>query len=496
VPLWIFNGIAVTLRADDVDDLAKQPGVKSVRLDGVISQPQPLAAAAAAPEWNLEIISAPSLWAMGYRGAGVVVAGMDSGVDAAHQDLASRWRGGGNSWFDPNGEHAAPYDASGHGTKTMGVIVGGEAGGSSIGVAPDATWIAVKVFNDLGKASYSAIHQGFQWLLDPDDDPGTDDLPDVVNNSWGFDTLTGQCFSEFQPDVQLLKAAGVAVVFSSGNMGPNGYTSISPANYPGSYAVGGIDESRAIVDSSSRGPSACNGDIYPEIVAPGVNVRTADLTFGGLFPDSYTSMSGTSVAAPHVSGAMALLLSAYPELTVDELESSLAQSAVDLGSLGWDNAYGNGLVDVAAAYDLIQSGIGICADVDGDLFPGASGCGSVQDCNDGDPGVYPGAVEVRHDGIDQDCNGYDLTIEIPRADYRLERDGIIVWATSGLEADALLQVDVPGVGVQPMTWSMGRQLWKKVIKDASLQGYDPDAPGAEVTVSGHEGGLSATIIAR
>ena len=496
VSFWIVNAIAVTLRADLVEELASQPGVQSVQLDSVISEPQPVAAQAAVPEWNLDAINAPVLWAMGHTGTGVVVANMDTGVDAAHQDLIGKWRGGSNSWYDPNGEHAAPYDKNGHGTQIMGVIVGGEAGGSAIGIAPGASWIAVKLFNDLGMASYSAIHLGFQWLLDPDGDPNTDDLPDVVNNSWGFGELTDQCFSEFQPDIQILRAAGVAVVFSAGNAGPNSFTSISPANNPGSFVVGSVDDTLTLADSSSRGPSACNGAIYPEVVSPGVNIRTADLTFNGLFQDSYTYVSGTSIAAPHVSGAMALLLNANPQLTVDELESSLAQSAADLGSFGWDNDYGNGLVDVASAYNLIQSGVGNCADADGDGYPDEAGCVNIQDCNDADPAIYPGAVEIKHDSIDQDCNGYDLTIDIVRADYRIARDGIVVLAASGLGQDALLQVDIPGIGVRPMIWNESRQLWKTVVRDASFNGYNPDTPGMETVVNGHEGALSATINTR
>lgn len=356
IPFWIFNGMAATLRADQVDELAQRPEVKSLRLDSLHRlPPRPLPAAASVPEWNLDAINAPALWARRFTGAGVVIASMDTGVDAGHPDLASRWRGGGNSWFDPHGEHATPYDQDGHGTQTMGVMVGGDAGGTSIGVAPGASWIAVKLYNDAGITTDSFIHLGFQWLLDPDSNPGTDDAPDVVNNSWGYDQRVNECVTEFQPDVQVLKAAGIAVVFSAGNGGPGASTSVSPANYPEGFAVGGVDETLTVTLSSSRGPSACDGAIFPEIVAPGANIRTADLTFGGVNPDPYATLSGTSFAAPHVSGAMALLLSASPQLTVDDLETLLALSAADRGAPGPDHDYGNGLLDVEAAYASFYS---------------------------------------------------------------------------------------------------------------------------------------------
>lgn len=349
-PLWIMNGMAVTLRAEHIRKLAARPEVGSVRLDGVLPLPPPLPAAAAVPEWNLATIEAPSLWARGYTGTGVVVAGMDTGVDLQHPDLGLRWRGGSNSWYDPYGEHGAPYDHHGHGTRTMGVMVGGAAGGSAIGVAPGADWIAVKVFNDAGVATESGIHLGFQWLLDPDGDPATDDLPDVVNISWGLDARVNECVPVFQSDIQALKAAEVAVVVAAGNAGPAAATSVSPANYPESVAVGSVDATLLVAAESSRGPSACDGAIFPAMVAPGVNVRTADLSLGGANPDPYIAVAGTSIAAPHVAGAMALLLSADPGLSVGELEEALRESATDLGVPGADHDSGFGLLNVMNAY--------------------------------------------------------------------------------------------------------------------------------------------------
>ena len=361
VSLWAINAIALRLPAQNVPSLAKFPGVESIRLDAVVQAPAPVPGGAAlrgkraraasfdAPEWNIAMLSAPDLWAAGIIGSGVVVASLDTGVDAQHPDLSARWRGGANSWFDPNGEHATPHDATGHGTQAMGLIVGGSAGGSSIGMAPGATWIAAKIFNDAGQATLSGIHQAFQWMLDPDGSQQTVDSPHVVNNSWGLQSTGGTCVTEFEDDIAILRAAGIAVVYSAGNDGAAANTSGSPANNPGSLSVGAIDSSRNVASFSSRGPSACGGGAFPTFAAPGVSVRTADLSFGGAAPDPYIVVSGTSFAAPQIAGALALLWSAHPSANLVAMETILEATASDLGTAGLDNDSGFGLPDVVAA---------------------------------------------------------------------------------------------------------------------------------------------------
>ncbi len=297
--LWSINALAATAGPAVVWDLAALPEVESIKLDATLAAPGPQTAATSEPEWNLVTVGAPTVWNQGQTGDGTVVAGMDTGVDAAHADLVGRWRGGSNSWFDPNGEHATPYDRNGHGTWTIGAAVGGMPAGPAIGVAPGAQWIAVKIFNDADYASLSAIHSGFQWLLDPDGNPATNDVPDVVNASWGYPNEVNQCYEEFGPDVDLLKIAGIAVVFSAGNQGTAG--SVSPADNAEGFGVGAVDSSGTVASFSSLGPSACDGTSFPEVVAPGVNIRVADLTFGGVFPDSYTSMSRDLFLPPHMS---------------------------------------------------------------------------------------------------------------------------------------------------------------------------------------------------
>jgi serine protease AprX len=409
ISLWATNGVALKAAPGVVQALAALPGVESVKLDATLDAPWTAEGTASVPEWSLDAIRAPELWALGYTGAGIVVASMDTGVDANHPDLASRWRGGVGGWFDPNGEHTIPHDSDGHGTQTMGLVVGGDAGGSPIGVAPDAQWIAAKIFDDSGQASLSAIHQGFQWLLDPDGDAGTDDAPDIVNNSWNFSETLGQCYTEFESDIEILEAAGVAVIFSGGNQGPDASSSVSPANNAGALAVGAVDGGLGVAAFSSRGPGACDQGIYPHLVAPGVNVRTTDLTFGGTFPDSYVSATGVSFAAPHVSGAVALLLAAFPGSNTAEVRQALEASAFDLGAAGPDTQSGYGLVDVVEAFAALDAGPPppICSDADSDGYPAEPDCGAPVDCNDSDAASHPGACDIKRDGVDQDCDGAD-----------------------------------------------------------------------------------------
>lgn len=468
--LWAINGIAVRARPHTLRALARRSEVEAIHLDRQMQAPPITYAAGDAPAWNIDAVRVPALWAHGLTGTGVVIASLDTGVDRTHPALAVAWRGGDNSWFDPNGEHALPYDGHGHGTQTMGIMTGDGGEQTALSIAPHAQWIAVKIFNDAGQASLSNIHLGLQWLLDPDGNPTTDDAPDVVNNSWGL-SLDNTCMLDFQEDIRMLKAAGIAVAFAAGNSGPNTATSVSPANNPDGFPVGAVNASLTVSSFSSRGPSACAGvDVYPGLTAPGEAIVTTDLSFDGTA--RYASVSGTSYSSPHLAGVMALLVGAFPDAPVHALEAAVKQSARDLGTPGPDPEYGYGLVDADRAYAMLAA-----QDNDGDGYPMGS------DCNDNDAAAHPGAMDIKHDGIDQDCNGYDLTLEVRRALYDGRRDFLWVEASSSLGAGANLRLDNFGA----MRWQGGR--WVARVKR-------PLGDPARVTVSGVEGSATASTQAR
>lgn len=361
--LWMINGLAAKLAPATIMRLATHPEVESISLDAELAPPDEPVAQGGLPQWNLTMVGADALWGMGYTGQGVVVGIMDTGVDVLHPDLGTRWRGGTHGWFDPYGEdtdenpgtQTTPHDPHGHGTQVAGIILGGDAGGSAIGVAPGAQWIAARIYDDSGQGNLSAVHAAFQWMLDPDGDPATDDAVDIVTNAWNLQGTTNICNLEFQDDIDVLRAAAIAVVFSAGNGGPAPATSLSPANNAGTFEVGAVDDARNMAGFSARGPSACDAGLYPQVSAPGVNIRTADLTFNGVIEQAYATVSGTSYAASHVAGVMALLKSAFADATLEQLESALAQSAQDAGIAGPDHDYGWGVVNALAAYQSLAA---------------------------------------------------------------------------------------------------------------------------------------------
>jgi subtilisin family serine protease len=356
-PFWVFNGLAVTATEPVIRRLAARTDVWEIRPDSVIPPPPPIQPTATPGTgssvniWNLDLIRAPEVWALdpSYSGVGQVVGSFDTGVDLNHPDLQPRYRGNhAISWFDPYGEHATPFDPNGHGSHTTGTAVGGDASGVNIGVAPGARWIAAKAWNDGGIGLASAFHAIFEWFLAPGGNPAN--APDVVNGSWGF--AAAGCFNEFQADILAWRAAGIFPSFSAGNNGPSSGSVRSPGATPESFAVGATDALDGIAPFSARGPSPCGGALKPDVSAPGVEILST-------VPGGYVSASGTSMAAPHVSGAVAVLRSINPALTVEELETLLTLGAVDLGLPGPDDTFGAGRLDLFQSARILVEGINV-----------------------------------------------------------------------------------------------------------------------------------------
>jgi hypothetical protein len=361
-PFWVANVIAVTATKEFIYKMARRLDVGVIYEDLVIpldvtfginessDDPQPLMLGI---EHGVTSLNADSLWRMGITGAGTLVCNLDTGVDGNHPSYADRWRGTEvgvdpeHAWYDPYNGSTFPVDDDGHGTGTMGCITGADhATGDSIGVAPDAMWIAANVFEG-GSSSSSAFTGAFEWTIDPDGDPATiEDVPDVVSNSWGS---SANCGTGYWAVLDANIMAGVAVLFSAGNEGPGSQTTGSPANRitttTNAFAIGATNPSNTIAGFSSRGPSSCDGlTIKPEVVAHGTNVRTARRGGG------YSSgVAGTSFSCPYVAGGLALLRQVSPYATPHQMMEAMMNTAVDLGTAGEDNTYGHGIPDLVAA---------------------------------------------------------------------------------------------------------------------------------------------------
>lgn len=359
---WITNLIMVEANRDVINQLANREEIELMDLDALL-QLDPYFFEGTAPdktnsaETGLKVINADKLWKLGITGEGRLVMNIDTGVEGTHPALNSRWRGNfvpsNQAWFDPETNTTTPTDCDDHGTHTMGIMCG-RAGSDTIGVAPDAQWIAAKTICSSPHTSKSIA--AFQWAMNPDNNPNTvNDMPDVISNSWHDPNTTNECTGIYKTTFDAVEAAGIAVVFSAGNQGPSASTITKPKNINTNevnvFAVGNINGNTAgypIANSSSRGPSTCGGTgsllIKPEVVAPGTSVRSA--IRGG----TYGTMSGTSMASPHVAGAIALLKQVFPDLTGTQIKYALYNTAVDLGVDGEDNTYGKGLIDVYAAF--------------------------------------------------------------------------------------------------------------------------------------------------
>ena len=421
-PHWLINAVVVTATPAAVRDLAARDDVLRVEADLVAeliapvaswapdNQPRGKAAAGIGIAPGVVAVGARRVWdELGFDGSGVLVGLIDSGADLNHPAYAARWQGNfvpaAEAWLDAAQiGSGVPVDPQGHGTHVLGTMTG-RADGDTIGVAPGAHWIATNGILAASGIFDNAIMASLEFMADPDGDPTTtDDVPDVVNNSWGVnESFAGylDCDSRWWDLIDNCEAAGVVMVWAAGNEGPIAGTVRSPADRAANpyncFSVGSTSNHAPFVmsDFSSRGPSGCGGAyaIKPEVCAPGDTIYSA-LPGGG-----YIIRSGTSMATPHVAGVVALMRQANPDLDVVSIKQILMESARDIGLLGEDNDAGHGLIDAYAAVRAAMGGIGTVS-------------GTVTAADTGLP--VPGAVVTRTDGYNRTIaaadGGWSLTI--------------------------------------------------------------------------------------
>ena len=376
---WINNAVYVR-DADSafVDELAKHSEVEAVTQDfeAVPIEPEEVTATEVplATTWGLDVINAPTIWEdYDQRGEGIVVSALDTGVEASHPALTEKYRGtetGSDdyNWFDSSGASETPVDPDGHGTHVTGTMVGGE-GENEIGVAPDAQFIGTTGCCVEG----ADVVNSMQWLLAPtpvgggDGDPAQ--RPHIVNNSWGYSFLgligvrLPSDDPQFVPVGESMQAwtdAGIFHTWAAGNFGSvEGCDSLSsPAwNDVAAYTVSNFQQDGALSPSSSRGPGE-DGEPGPDISAPGTAVLSA-IPGGG-----YAEYTGTSMAAPHVAGAVALLWAEFPELQGDVAATValLDEAAIDTedalcgGPVEDNESFGEGKLDLVALFEAAGGG--------------------------------------------------------------------------------------------------------------------------------------------
>ena len=358
---WIVNSIEARLTPAQLEMLAARADVAALRTNTPVALARPASDAEGAPlpqpasieaiEWGIDKVRAPMVWAAGYTGQGIVVAGQDTGIRWTHNALKAKYRG----WNGTSAEHAynwhdavhgagsaacagdrpAPCDDNGHGTHTVGTMVGDDGGSNQVGVAPGARWIGCRNMN-AGVGTPATYNECAQFFLAPTDaagqNPDPDRAPDVINNSWGCPVDEGcTAGNEVREAIENLVAGGIVFVAAAGNEGSSCATIFDPpATYDASLTVGSMTSGDAMSNFSSRGPVAGAATVKPDVIAPGSTIRSATRSSD----TAYGNSSGTSMATPHVAGVVALLMSVDPSLRGDpaRVADLLRDTAIPLTS--------------------------------------------------------------------------------------------------------------------------------------------------------------------
>jgi len=346
----VANAIAAEVTPDIITSLATRSDVSKIELDDIIYLddnsvpdnrtilPPKLENNSSTIVWSIDKINATAVWKRGITGKGIIVAVLDSGVDPTHPDLAHLPNSNEPKiikWIDFVNGKISPYDDRGHGTHVCGTISGIGTNGYQTGVAPGTKLIIAKTFS-YGFGNVSRVLLAFDWAVD--------------NHAHIISFSNGKVHSDaFTIAINNVVAAGVIPVIAAGNKGPDFNTTICPGDEINSLTVGATNSSDVIANFSSCGPVTLYGKKYikPDISAPGVYIISTMPGSGYAFKD------GTSMATPHVSGVIALMLEKNPSLRPAQIKQILESKAVDLGQPGKDNVYGAGRID---AYKAVFSG--------------------------------------------------------------------------------------------------------------------------------------------
>ena len=343
-PYFIFNGFYLKATKDVIEKISEREDVEYIIEDFIIQIEKPeISYEIKTPEWNIIKVRADSCWMAGFTGEGVIIGHMDTGVDITHPALEGKWHS--PYWYDAVNGQTNPYDDHGHGTHTMGIILGGDGLGpfeKDIGVAPGAKFVACKVFNNQGSGSSSWIHSGFQKILEW---KGQGVNIVACSNSWGSGSTTSL---EFWNDCLNLINAKIFPVFA-GRKGTGSQTVSTPANFPIVIGVG-------CPPLSGQGPAPdlppWNDPQHwlrpdwnrtkPDICAYAENINSS-IPGGG-----YQTMSEVTLACPHVTGAIAILYQKNPNLTINEVYNLLLDYAYrpPQGAPYPNNTYGWGYLNI------------------------------------------------------------------------------------------------------------------------------------------------------
>lgn len=371
---WLLNSVLLRTRPSKINKIAKRKDVRKVSRNGQVRlidpELQPVSyVSEPGVAWGAHEIGVEDCWQNGIDGSGVVVVHMDTGVDPTHPALSGKFTG---YWFDAINGQETPYDDNGHGTHTLGTLLGGDGLGAypdDLGVAPGARWAGVKVMNADGVGTYQQCLAGLEYVAQL---KAKLDVR-VVCGSWSLNDPKEDLLF---PACERLRSLGILPVFALGNAGPGPRSADAPGNYPSVVGVGAVNADGHVAPFSARGNAPAirpwNDQAYwsigdwnlhkPDLVAPGVDVRSC-VPGGG-----FRRLSGTSMAAPHVAGVAALMLQRNPALDPKELLEIMIATASrpgGNGTGGYTTAFGWGRIDAACAVAMADPGNPLLASAPG-----------------------------------------------------------------------------------------------------------------------------------